>query len=84
MSTATHMGGTFGTATGRKVKFRTIADTFCLNNRVWDEWLIRDNAAIAVQLGSTAKDAAQSLLDNGDHSKPLTPDTDVHNCPCIM
>ena len=77
MSTATHMGGAFGAATGRKVKFRTIADTFCLNNRVWDEWLIRDNAAIAVQLGSTAKDAAQSLLDNGDHSKPLTPDTDV-------
>jgi len=30
------------------VVFRTVADTFCKNNRIWDEWLIRDNAAIAV------------------------------------
>ena len=43
LSSATHHGGAFGTATGRKLTFRTIADTFCKDNRVWDEWLIRDN-----------------------------------------
>ena len=54
VSTATHRGGAFGAATGRPVMFRTIADTFCRNDRVSDEWLVRDNSAIALQLGSTA------------------------------
>ncbi|WP_425038651.1 ester cyclase [Primorskyibacter sp. S187A] len=77
LSTATHRGGAFGPATGRPVRFRTIADTFCKQNRVWDEWLIRDNAAIALQLGSTARNVAQALIDAGDHSPPLTPETDL-------
>jgi predicted ester cyclase len=64
VSTATHRGGAFGPATGRQVTFRTIADTYCRDNRVWDEWLIRDNAAIAVQLGQTAKSAAQAVIDS--------------------
>ena len=57
LSTATHRGGAFGQATGWRVVFRTIADTLCRANRVWDEWLIRDNAAIALQLGQTAEAA---------------------------
>jgi len=59
------------------VTFRTIADTYCRDNRVWDEWLIRDNAAIAVQLGQTAKSAAQAVIDSGDLTSPLTPGSDV-------
>lgn len=77
VSTATHSGGSFGPATNSKVTFRTIADTFCHENRVWDEWLIRDNGAIANQLGLTAKSAAQAMIDSGDLSLPLTPSTDV-------
>ena len=77
LSTATHNGGVFGPATGLKVSFRTIADTYCRDNRVWDEWLIRDNAAIACQLGHTAKEAAQVMIDRGDNSMPLTPATDL-------
>jgi len=77
VSTATHRGGIFGPATGIKVVFRTIADTFCHGNRVWDEWLIRDNGAIAAQLGQTAQDAAQALIDSGDLAFPLTPNTDI-------
>jgi hypothetical protein len=77
LSTATHKGGAFGAATGRQVTFRSIADTFSRENRVWDEWLIRDNAAIAVQLGQTAKEAAQAVIDSGDLTRPLTPDSDV-------
>lgn len=76
LSTATHMGGVFGPATGRTLTFRTIADTYCKDNRVWDEWLIRDNAAIAVQLGQTAEDAARAAIASGDVSMPLTPETD--------
>ena len=77
VSTATHRGGAFGPATGCQVTFRTIADTYCRENRVWDEWLIRDNAAIAVQLGQTAKSAAQAMIDSGDLTPPLTPGSDV-------
>lgn len=77
ISTATHQGGVFGPATGCRCTFRTIADTFCRQNRVWDEWLIRDNAAIAVQLGQTPQDAARSLLLAGDTAMPLTPKTDI-------
>ena len=77
ISTATHIGGAFGPATGCKLTFRTIADTFCRDNRVWDEWLIRDNAAIAVKLGQTAQDAARASILSGDTDMPLTPDTDI-------
>jgi predicted ester cyclase len=77
ISTATHHGGAFGPATGAKLTFRTIADTFCKDNRVWDEWLIRDNAAIANQLGGSAKATAEAMIAQGDTTMPLTPDTDV-------
>ena len=77
LSTATHHGGAFGPATGRPVVFRTIADTFCRANRVWDEWLIRDNAAIALQLGRTPQEVAQHAIDSGDRDAPLTAATDV-------
>ena len=77
VSTATHRGGSFGAAAGHQVTFRTIADTFCHENRVWDEWLIRDNGAIATQLGQTPKAAAQALIDSGDLAFPLTPNSDI-------
>jgi predicted ester cyclase len=77
VSTATHHGGAFGPATGKRVTFRTIADTYCRENRVWDEWLIRDNAAIALQLGLSAQDVAQAYITAGNQTMPLTPATDV-------
>lgn len=49
---ATHLGpGPFGPPTGRAVSFRTIADCFCVGNRIVEEWLARDQAGIALQLG---------------------------------
>jgi len=77
VSTATHRGGIFGAASDRQLTFRTIADTFCRNNRVSDEWLIRDNAAIARQLGGTAREAARASMLAGDTAMPLTPETDI-------
>ena len=51
-STATHGGdGRFGKATGRALTMLTIADCLCRDNRVVEEWLVRDQAGIARQLG---------------------------------
>ena len=77
VSSATHRGGAFGPATGKRVVFRTVADTFCRENRIWDEWLIRDNAAIAVQIGTNPKDMARSIIARGDDDFPFTPESNV-------
>jgi predicted ester cyclase len=51
-STATNHGaGEFGAATGRSVQFLTIADCLCRENLIVEEWLVRDNSHIALQLG---------------------------------
>ncbi|MGB0879987.1 MAG: ester cyclase [Polaribacter sp.] len=51
-SNATNLGKTiFGEATGKKVFFRTIADCKVKNNKIFEEWLVRDNLAIIQQLG---------------------------------
>ena len=51
-SPATHLGhGAFGAATNRPITMLTIADCLCRNNRVVYEWLVRDQASIARQLG---------------------------------
>jgi predicted ester cyclase len=62
-STMTHGGeGAFGPASGRRVRVRTVADCVCLGNRIVHEWLVRDQGAIALQLGSTPRDLAQRWL----------------------
>jgi predicted ester cyclase len=51
-STGTHLGGgRFGAATGRAITMLTIADCLCRDNRVVEEWLVRDQAGIVRQLG---------------------------------
>ena len=52
LSTATNEGRTiFGMATGKKINFRTIADCKIANNKIYEEWLVRDNLHILQQLG---------------------------------
>ena len=47
-----HRGdGTFGPATGKFVCARTIADCAVKDNRITEEWLVRDQAAIVKQIG---------------------------------
>ncbi len=51
-SPATHRGdGAFGPASQRQVVMLTVADCLCQENRIVDEWLVRDQAAIAAQIG---------------------------------
>ncbi|GBF57948.1 hypothetical protein PbB2_01619 [Candidatus Phycosocius bacilliformis] len=60
-SHATHLGdGEFGPPTGRQVCFTTIADCLCRENRIIEEWLVRDNAKIARDLGLCAKTLGQA------------------------
>lgn len=59
---ATHLGpGAFGPPSGRQVAFRTIADCFCVGNRIVEEWLARDQAGIALQLGLDPQTLARDL-----------------------
>ena len=73
ISTMTHLGdGNFGPATGRKIHARTIADCVCKNNRIVHEWLVRDHAAIALQIGTTPRALAQAWLNQrGGWNKPV-------------
>ena len=48
----------FGQATGKRVLVRTIADCLCRENRVVEEWLVRDNLALVQQLGFDAGEIA--------------------------
>ncbi len=72
-STMTHRGdGAFGAATGLPVQVRTVADCVCVGNRIVHEWLVRDQGAIALQLGSTPQALARQWLDSkGAPTLPL-------------
>ncbi|MDC3253371.1 ester cyclase [bacterium] len=51
-STATNTGeSAFGAPTGKKVFFRTIADCAIRENKIYEEWLVRDNLHLIKQLG---------------------------------
>jgi predicted ester cyclase len=51
-NTGTNMGATFyGPATAKKLRWRGVADCLCLENRIIEEWLVRDELAILNQLG---------------------------------
>ena len=74
-SPMTHAGpGAFGAPTGKPVFARTVADCVCVDNRIVHEWLVRDQAAIARQIGLHERELAQAWLDErGGFSKPAMP-----------
>ncbi|WP_299676660.1 nuclear transport factor 2 family protein [uncultured Roseobacter sp.] len=81
LSTATHAhDGVYGTATGKKLTYRILADCHAINNQINDEWLIRDQGAIVRQLGVEPKAYAADLIaaEGGPEAcvPPLTPATD--------
>lgn len=64
LSTATHLGdGVYGKATGKKLRYRIIADCHAINNQINDEWLIRDQGAVVRQLGWDPKEYAIDLIE---------------------
>lgn len=62
LSTATNLGDSnFGPATRRKVNFRTVIDCATTNNRIHEEWLVRDNLWIVTQLGFDPHELAKNM-----------------------
>ena len=62
-SPMTHAGpGAFGPATGQRLLVRTVADCVCRDNRIVHEWLVRDQGAIARQIGRTPQALATDWL----------------------
>ncbi len=48
----THLGySVYGPPTGRKIRYATVANCFVKENRVCEEWLVRDYMAMVLQLG---------------------------------
>ncbi len=82
MSHATHTGrGVYGAPTGKRLRYRILADCHAKDNAIDDEWLIRDQGAIVRQLGLEPQDYARDLIarEGGPERavRPLTPETDV-------
>lgn len=62
LSTATNLGDSnFGPATGKKINFRTVIDCATTNNRIHEEWLVRDNLWIVTQLGLDPHEVAKNM-----------------------
>ncbi|MDT7952163.1 MAG: nuclear transport factor 2 family protein [Acetobacteraceae bacterium] len=81
LSTATHLGdGMFGPATGRRLRYRIIADCFARNNQITDEWIVRDQGAVVRQMGIEPKRYAAKRIaaEGGPKScpQPMAPDND--------
>lgn len=54
----------FGPVTGRKSRVQTIAECLCKENRVVEEWLVRDNLAAVQQLGFDPDRVAREQAQN--------------------
>ncbi len=80
--TATHSAaGAYGAPTARALSYRILADCYCRDNAVHDEWLVRDQAAIVHQMGFDLVDwtRRQIAREGGPEAcvKPFTPARDM-------
>lgn len=80
--TATHSRpGMYGAPTGRRVAYRILADCAIRDGAVYDEWLVRDQSAIVVQMGFDVVDWTRDLIarEGGPENcvQPMTPANDV-------
>ena len=60
----------FGPATGREATIQVIAHCVCKDNKVVEEWLVRDNYSLAQQLGIDPRAWAEQRA-----AQPLDPDS---------
>jgi len=79
---ATHTGpGVYGAPTGKRLDYRILADCWCQDNAVKDEWLVRDQGAIVRQLGCDPLEWTRDLIarEGGPDAcvTPMTPATDI-------
>lgn len=81
LSTATHArDGVYGAATGKRLRYRILADCHARDGVIDDEWLIRDQSAIVRQIGWEPKAYARDLITREGGADacaaPLTPAND--------
>ncbi len=81
MCTATHSRpGAYGEPTGKVLRYRVLADCAAQADTIFDEWLIRDQGAIARQIGQTPREFAIDLIareGGAEHAvRPFHPDQD--------
>ena len=63
ISTMHHWGdGVFGKASQKPVVVRTVADCAAKDGQIYEEWLVRDQGAIANCIGSSPKEMAQAWV----------------------
>jgi predicted ester cyclase len=62
LTTGHHRGdGMFGPATGKPIRLRAIADCLVVGDVITEEWLVRDTAAIALQVGLDPREMGRRL-----------------------
>ncbi|MEM7566868.1 MAG: nuclear transport factor 2 family protein, partial [Pseudomonadota bacterium] len=81
LCTATHSRpGAYGDPTGKVLRYRVLADCAAQDNAIFDEWLIRDQGAIARQIGRSPREFAIDLIarEGGIENavRPFHPDHD--------
>ncbi|MCB1313173.1 MAG: nuclear transport factor 2 family protein [Sedimentitalea sp.] len=79
---ATHSRpGIYGAPSGKRLTYRILADCAIRADAVYDEWLVRDQAAIVRQLGHDVRDWTRELIarEGGPEAcvRPMTPETDI-------
>ncbi len=71
-STARHSGfGTYGAPTGRRLRYRVIADCMVRENRIFEEWLVRDELSIARQLGLDQATLVRQIAERWEEGRGL-------------
>lgn len=80
--TATHSRpGMYGAPTGARLTYRILADCAIREDAVYDEWLVRDQAAVVRQMGFDVVGWTRDLIarEGGPEAcvRPLTPANDV-------
>ncbi len=59
----------YGPPTGKRVRYSGVADCFCKRNMVVEEWIVRDELTLVMQLGldpvATAREQAAKARDQG-------------------
>ena len=61
----------FSPATNKTATVRTIADCKVRDNRIDEEWLMRDNMGLVIQLGLDHHDTAKALASKNQNNKAL-------------
>ena len=55
--------GVYGEPTGKRLRYRILADCAARDNALYDEWLVRDQGAIVRQIGWCPRDYAAHLIE---------------------